>query len=273
MVSLVRELARISPASFWRQRSLLRQLTWRDIVARYQGSVLGLAWSLVTPLIMLAVFTFVFTVVFQARWGTETASKAAFALMLFPGVIVNALFAECLNRAPGLILQHPSYVKKVVFPLEILPVITVFSAFFHFLASFIALLAFQLFVTGAIPLTVLWVPVVIAPFVILVLGLVWLLASLGVYLRDLVQLTALVTMVLMFMSPVFYPASALPDIYRPWLDLSPMTVPIEGLRDVVIRGRPPNPNALAVYTVFALLFYASGLYWFQRTRRGFADVL
>ena len=271
--SLLRELARISPDRLWRHRTLLWQLAWREIVARYQGSVLGLAWSLVTPLVMLAVFTFVFTVVFQARWGTATESKSAFALMLFPGVIVNALFAECVNRAPGLILQYPNYVKKVVFPLEILPCVSLLSALFHFGASLLALCAFQFVVTGGIPIAALWLPVVIAPLLVLLLGLGWLLASLGVYLRDLPQLTVLATTVLMFMSPVFYPASALPDLYRPWLALSPMTVPIEEMRRVLIAGQPPNFDDLAAYTAVAVLIYAAGQYWFARTRRGFADVI
>lgn len=271
--SLFREFGRVSPRLIWQHRSLLRQLAWRDIVARYQGSALGLLWSLLTPLVMLAVFTFVFTVVFQVRWGTLGDNKGAFALMLFPGVIVNAFFAECINRAPGLILQHPNYVKKVVFPLEILPCVSVLSALFHFGASVVALLAFELVVLGAIPATALWLPVVIAPLLVLVLGLCWLLASLGVYLRDIPQLTALATTVLMFMSPVFYPASAIPAEFRHWLALSPMTVPIEGMRAVLIRGEAPDFTALGVYTFVAVAFYGAGLYWFQRTRRGFADVL
>jgi lipopolysaccharide transport system permease protein len=271
--SLVREFGRISPQVIWQHRSLLRQLAWRDIIARYQGSALGLLWSLLTPLVMLGVFTFVFTVIFQVRWGTITDSKGAFALMLFPGVIVNAFFSECVNRAPGLVLQHPNYVKKVVFPLEILPCVSMLSALFHLAASVVALLAFELVVMGAIPLTALWLPVVIAPFLVLVLGVTWLLASLGVYLRDLPQLTALVTTVLMFMSPVFYPASAIPVEFRHWLALSPMTLPIEELRAILIRGEAPDFAALGVYAVVAVAFYAAGLYWFQRTRRGFADVL
>ncbi len=271
--SLMSEFARISPERLWRHRSLTAQLAWREIVARYQGSILGLAWSLLTPLVMLAVFTFVFTVVFQVRWGTATDSKSAFALMLFPGVIVNALFAECVNRAPGLILQYPNYVKKVVFPLEILPCVSVLSATFHFGASLIALCAFQLIVTGSLPVSALWLPVVIVPLLVLLLGLGWLLASLGVYLRDLPQLIALVTTVLMFMSPVFYPASALPEEYRHWLALSPMTVPIEEMRRVLIAGKPPNFEDLAAYTGVAVLICAAGQYWFARTKRGFADVL
>lgn len=257
----------------WRHRTLTGQLARREIKARYQGSALGVAWSLFTPLLMLAVFTFVFSVVFQARWGTAGDSKAAFALVLFPGMIVNALFAECINRSPGLVLQYPNYVKKVVFPLEILPCVSLLSALFHFGASIVALLAFELVTTGGVPLTALWTPVIVAPFLALILGVSWLLASLGVYLRDLAQVTGLVTTILMFMSPVFYPASALPEAYRPWLALSPLTFPIEALRDALIHGRAPQLPGLAVYSLVAASIYAAGLYWFQRTRRGFADVL
>jgi lipopolysaccharide transport system permease protein len=260
--------------STFTNRYLIGQLAKREIIGRYRGTSLGLAWSLINPLLMLGVYTFVFGIVFQARWGvTSSDSKLEFALVLFAGLIINNLFAECVNRAPMLVVLNANYVKKIVFPLEILPIVSACSALFHAAISTLVLVLAQLILKQSLPWTIILIPLLIAPLVIATTGLCWLLASLGVYLRDIVHLTALATTVLLFMSPVFYPISALPHQLQPWLHANPLTFFLEAGRGLLIFGQLPDPIVWACY--WALSFVAAwlGFWWFQRTRKGFADVL
>ena len=261
-------------ASLWRNRQLLGQLTRREVLGRYRGSLMGLAWSFFNPLLMLAVYTFVFSVVFNARWGTgEPTSRVQFALVLFVGVIVHGVISEGINKAPGLILGNASYVKRVVFPLEILPWVVVGSAIFHAIISLAILLLAQLLFDGGIPATALWLPLVLLPIVPMTMGLTWLLAATGVFIRDIAQLTGIITTVLMFMAPVFYPISALPEQYRKWLYLNPITYLIEQARAVLFAGVSPDWAGLALYSAIALVVAIGGFWWFQMTRKGFADVV
>jgi lipopolysaccharide transport system permease protein len=249
-------------------------MTSREVMGRYQGSALGLAWSFFNPVFMLTVYTFVFSVVFKSRWGVGSdESKTQFAVVLFVGMIVHGLFAEVLNRAPSLILSNVNYVKKVVFPLEILPVVAMGAALFHSLISLgVLLVAFVLF-NGYLHWTAIFTPLVLLPLVILILGLAWMLASLGVFLRDVGQTIGLITMVMMFLSPVFYPVTALPEKFRPWIMANPLTFIIEQAREVLIWGHLPNWVGLGLYTSAAILVAWTGYIWFQKTRKGFADVL
>lgn len=260
--------------SLWRNRQLIIQMTRREVAGRYQGSVLGLAWSFFNPVFMLVVYTFVFSAVFKARWGLGGAeSKTQFAVVLFVGMIVHGLLAEVLNRAPGLILANVNYVKKVVFPLEILPVISMGAALFHSLVSMgVLLIAFALF-NGYLHWTAVFTPLVLLPLVILTLGLAWMLAALGVFLRDVGQTIGIVTTVLMFLAPVFYPVTALPEELRPWLMVNPLTFIIEQARAVLIWGRQPDWVGLSIYMLLAAAIAWAGYAWFQKTRKGFADVL
>ena len=259
---------------------LITALIRREVVGRYRGSALGIVWSLLTPLFMLAVYTWVFGTVFQARWVAAPGAAAdvapstgEFAIILFVGLIVFQLFAEVVNRAPGLILANANYVKKVVFPLEILPVVALGAALFHAAVSLVVLAGFMLAVHATIPITALLLPIVLAPFALLILGLGWFLASLGVYLRDIGQLLGTVVTALMFVSPIFFPLSALPEWLRPWVALNPIALPVELARDVLIFGRAPDLTGIAVYSLVAALVAALGYMWFQKTRRGFADVV
>ena len=260
--------------SGWRNRQLIVQMTKREVVGRYKGSALGLVWSFFNPVFMLAVYTFVFSVVFKARWGVGgEESKTQFAVVLFVGMIVHGFFAEVLNRAPGLILGNVNYVKKVVFPLEILPVISMGAALFHSLISLgVLLIAFVLF-NGYLHWTAVFTPLVVLPLVILTLGLAWMLASLGVFLRDVGQTIGIITMVMMFIAPVFYPITALPEEMRPWIMANPLTFIIEQAQEVLIWGRLPNWTGLGIYTLVATAVAWAGYAWFQKTRKGFADVL
>lgn len=260
-------------ASLWRHRSLIAASAKREVLGRYRGSVMGILWSFFNPLFMLAVYTFVFSVVFQARWGGGSGSKTEFALVLFAGLMMFNLFAECINRAPGLILANVNYVKKVVFPLEILPAVTLLAALFHLLISLgVWLLAYVIFF-GMPHATVLYLPLIVLPLVVLTMGLGWALASLGVYLRDVSQFIGLITTVLMFLSPIFYPATALPEAYRHLLYLNPLTPVIEQTRDVLFWGKNPDFLMLGLYWLITAIIAWLGFAWFQKTRKGFADVL
>ena len=260
-------------ASLWRNRSLIHALSKREVLGRYRGSAMGLIWSLFNPLFMLVVYTFVFSEVFKARWTVGSDSKTEFALVLFAGLMVFNLFAECVNRAPTLMLSNVNYVKKVVFPLEILPIVNLLSALFHGVISLGIWLLAYLVLFGLPHPTVLFLPLIVVPFVFFLMGLSWALASLGVYLRDVSQFIGIVTTVLMFMSPIFYPATALPETYRFLLYLNPLTPVIEQTRGVLYWGHQPHSYLLAIYWGVTMLIAWLGFAWFQKTRKGFADVL
>ncbi|MBL6986445.1 MAG: ABC transporter permease [Methylobacter sp.] len=261
--------------SLWRNRQLIMQMTKREVVGRYKGSVMGLTWSFFNPVFMLVVYTFVFSEIFKSRWGGMGGddSKTQFAVVLFVGMIVLGLFSEVLNRAPGLILSNVNYVKKVVFPIEILPVIAMGAALFHSLISLgVLLAAFALF-NSYLNWTAIFIPLVLLPLVILTLGLAWMLASLGVFLRDVGQTIGIITTVLMFLSPVFYPVNAVPERFRSFIMANPLTFIIEQAREVLIWGHLPNWMGLGIYTLAAIIVAWLGYALFQKTRKGFADVL
>ncbi|WP_460069168.1 ABC transporter permease [Pseudomonas sp. H2_E05] len=259
--------------NLWRYRQLIWASAKREVLGRYRGSALGLLWSFFNPVFMLVVYTFVFSVVFKARWSSGSDSKAEFALVLFAGLMVFNLFSECINRAPGLILSNVNYVKKVVFPLEILPFVTLLSALFHMGVSLVVWLLAYVILIGPPHLTVLYLPLILLPLALLIMGLSWALASLGVYLRDVSQLIGVVTMSLMFLSPIFYPVTALPQTYRYLLYLNPLTTVIEQVRAVLYFGASPDFALLAAYLAATCLVAWLGFAWFQKTRKGFADVL
>ncbi len=257
----------------WRHRELLRALIEREVIGRYRGSIAGLLWSFLNPLLMLLVYTFVFSVVFKVRWGTENDSNTQFALLVFTGMMVFNLFSECLTRAPGLILSHVNYVKKVMFPLDMLPCVMLGAVLFHTLVSFAVWLLFHLLAFGLPPPTALLFPLVLLPLVLFTLGLSWVLASLGVYLRDVGQVIGVLMSALLLMSAVFYPLSALPEAYRHWLYLNPLTLVIESSRDVLIWGVVPDLGLWLIELSVALGVAFLGWAWFEKTRPGFADVL
>lgn len=262
-------------ASLYRNRQLILQMIRREVVGRYKGSAMGMAWSFFNPVFMLTVYTFVFSVVFEARWGGRGSdgSKTQFAVVLFVGMIVHGLLAEVINRAPSLILANVNYVKKVIFPLEILPVVAMGSTLFHSMISLAVLLIAFVFFNGFLHWTVVFVPLVFLPLVILIMGFSWILASLGVFLRDVGQVIGLVTTVLMFLSPVFYPITAVPEEFRPFIMANPLTFIIEQGREVLVWGHQPDWTGLGLYTLAAMVVFWAGYAWFQKTRKGFADVL
>lgn len=261
-------------SSTWHNRELILKMTYREIIGRYKGSVIGLAWSFFNPLLMLIVYTFVFSVVFNAKWGSDLGGgRGEFAIILFTGMIVFNIFAECINRAPSLMMSNTNYVKKIIFPLEIIPWVVLLNALFHALISFIILLFAQLLIIGYIPPTILALPFLLLPYATCLVGLMWVLSAAGVYLRDLGQLMGIATTVLMFTSPLFFPLSALPQSLQPYLALNPLAYFIEEAREVIIFGNIPSIGSLTISSIFGMTVLFTGYVFFQKTRKGFADVL
>ena len=262
------------PHALWKHRELWWRLTEREVLGRYRGSALGIGWSFITPLAMLAVYTFVFSQVFKARWGgLEQAGPLGFAVNLFAGLIVFNLFSECVNRAPGLILANPNYVKKVVFPLEVLSSVAVGNAVFHALASLLILVVFELVAFHQLPLTLLWLPVLWLPLILGSLACTWFLSAAGVFLRDIGQLIGVGLNMLMFLSPIFFPLSALPPKWQPVLQLNPLAQVIEQTRRAAVQGLNPNWTYVVLGTLITFLACEISFRGFQKTKGALADVL
>lgn len=254
-------------------RELIWELVKRDFNSRYKGSMLGIAWSLFNPLVMLVIYTVVFSVAFKARWGSGEESKVAFAIVLFSGMIVHSFFAECINRAPGLITSNANYVKKVVFPLEILSFMAILAGLLNFAIGFGVLLTFCLIAGTPLHFGIALIPVILLPLILLTLGLSWILSSLGVYLRDLAQIASVISTVTLFLAPIFYPSDALPASYQSLLAWNPVTLPVIQLRNLMLWGNPISWAHWAINLAVSGLICQFGYWWFQKTRRGFADVL
>ncbi|USX11020.1 ABC transporter permease [Paraburkholderia fungorum] len=253
-------------------RHLLFQLVRRDIAGRYRGSLFGIIWAFLNPLLMLSVYTVVFGMFLHARWS-GTSNSLQFSVVLFAGLIVFNFFAECLNRAPMLISGHVNYVKKVMFPLELLPWMIVGTSLFHAGISLVVWTVFSAFVYGTVHWTLIFLPLIFVPLTFMVVGVCWIISSLGVYLRDIGQIIGVLTSIVMFLCPIFYAIESLPKPFQALLLLNPLTFIIQQARSVMIDGAMPDFRALAIYTVASVVFAWLSLAWFQRAREGFADVL
>lgn len=260
--------------SLYKNKNLIFQLCKRDILSRYKGSVIGIAWSVVTPVLMLLLYTFVFSYVFKARWGEgPELPKEMFALVLYTGMILHALISECLNRAPTLMLANANYVKKVVFPLEVLIWIILFSALFQTAIGFLLLIIAKLIITSELSLTIFYLPLILMPFSLFVLGITWIFSAIGVYFKDISHISTILTTVLMFASPIFYSVSLIPENLRIYIYLNPLTYFIEESRNVLIWEIAPNLTHLFFVFVISISVAVFGFIFFQKTRKGFADVL
>lgn len=260
-------------SSLHRHRTLIWSLIRREVLGRYRGSMMGLMWSFFNPVLMLAVYTFVFSMIFKSRWPGGSGSKTEFAMVLFAGLMFFNLFSECVSRAPGLILGNVNYVKKVVFPLELLPVVVFGSAAFHFLISLLVWLIFYGIFFGVPPLTIFWLPLVVVPLSFFTLGVSWLLASLGVYVRDVSQMVGVFITVLMFLTPIFYPESYLPEKYHFLMNINPLTFVVVQAREVMIFGHSLNFKLWFLQFAVSIFVAWFGFFSFQKLRNGFADVL
>jgi len=270
----------LSPAALLRSiiapRYLILQLAWREVRARYHGTYLGILWSFLNPLLLLVVYTYVFSVLLGAKWGTNP-DHFAFALTLFAGLIAFSVFSEVVGRAPALVLSNPNYVKRVVFPLEILPVVALTAVLVQSLMTLVILVAAKVVLQGALTPHVLLFPLTLLPVALLALGIGWFLASLGVFVRDIGPVVALAVQVLMFVTPIFYPLEVplriLPDPLKFILISNPLTVSVESFRDVVLRGASPNWLELGSAAIVGLVCCQLGFAFFMRTKKAFADVI
>ena len=260
-------------AAFTEHGSLLWQFARREISGRYRGTLLGFGWAVASPLLLLAIYTFVFSVVFRMRWDGPVGDRAGFALAVYAGMIVHGFFAECVTRAPALVVDHRNLVKRVVFPLQILPWSALVVAAFHLAVGTALILAGTLVRTGAVPASAAALPLVFVPLALFALGFTYAFAALGVYLRDLAQLVGFLALALLFASPVFYPESAVPAEWRWVIAVNPIAAFIELTRGALLYGAWPPARALALAWAGGGAVAWLGFWWFQRTRRGFADVL
>jgi lipopolysaccharide transport system permease protein len=258
----------------WHKRDLIRQFTWREIQGRYKGSFLGLSWSFVNPLVMLIIYTFVFGIVFQARWPqAKIDNLSQFALVIFCGLLAFNMFSECMNRAPSVISGVPNYVKKVVFPLEILPVSVLGAALFHALISLSILFAANFLIMGTFEWTIVLLPLIALPLLFLCLGLGWFLASLGVFIPDINHSIALILQILFFMTAIFYSIDTVPQPFQTFIRLNPLTTIIENFRRIILWGTLPNWQDLGVLLLFSAVVMMFGYAWFMKTKKAFADVI
>ena len=260
--------------SLMSHRELLRRLVGREFSMRFRGSALGFAWTIITPLILAVMYTFVFDSIFKMRWGgAGDIGTSNFAVYLLVGLAVHGVFVECLSRAPGLIISNPSYVTKVVFPLEVLPFVVLITALTNAMISLTIAALVNLALTGQLHPTALFIPILVLPYALFVVAATMIFAAIGVYLRDLSQVVSLVIPMSLFLSPVFYPIEAVPRAMQPLISMNPLTFVIEQARLALITGNAPNLMGIAIYTTASMCALTVAYWSFQRLRTGFADVV
>lgn len=260
-------------AALTKYRSLTWEMTRREVLGRYRGASFGLLWSLISPFLLLWIYTFAFGTVMGGRWPEIESGKTHYSIVLFAGLIVHGFFAECLMRSPSLIVGNPNFVKRVVFPLDILPWPMIFSALFHVAMNVVVFIVLRFFMDQAFTWTIIFLPLVLAPLVLVGLGLAWFLASLSVYFRDIVQVTGVASMAFLFLSSAMMPIHSVPEKYRMVFLLNPLTFIIDQARVVMLWGGRPDWLGLLLYALGAAIFMYAGWAWFNATKRGFADVL
>lgn len=260
-------------ASLWRHRQLYRRLLNRDILATVRGSVLGLAWVVLIPLILVTIYTFIFGVVLSSTWSAPTSTPLEVPLIFFAGLGLFGFFMEVISRSPAAVRDNDVYVKKVVFPLDMLAWVLVGTSLFKYLINFALLLFFLLLLTGGIPAKVLLVPVLLLPFLIMTLGIAWMFAAIGTYVRDLTHFIQALGPIILFGSPVFYAVQQVPESFRWIYMLNPLSFILESLRSLLFFDTMFSFLGLAAYTLVAIIVYATGFAFFQRLRPGFADVV
>lgn len=251
---------------------LVFELTKREIQAKYRGTYAGIIWAFFAPVLMAALFTLFFAEVFKARWE-QFPSSLSFGIAIYSGLLVHSFVMDVLSRAVSCVISHSHLVRKLVFPIQVLPVVVVLSAAFHLTIGLAPLIVMSYWSGAQVSWHMSLLPLVLVPLLVLSLGLAWLGASLGVYLRDLAQAMPFIGNALLFLSPIFYARSALPEAFQPFMLVSPITLIVEAIRDIVMRQSLPDFWALSIYLVAATLLASLGYTTFQALKRGFIDVL
>ncbi|MFB0845131.1 ABC transporter permease [Paenibacillus oleatilyticus] len=257
-----------------KNRELIQQFIKREVITKYKGSYLGVLWSIITPLIMLSIYTYVFGVIFKSKWDFAiSSSKQEFAITVFCGMIVFSIFSETITKSPSVITNNPNYVKKVVFPLEILPVSLLGGAIVNFCIGVTILLIGKIAFIGNIGWTLLYLPVIILPLLLFSLGLAYIFASLGVFLRDLEHTIGIAVQALYLLTPIFYPLSAIPENLRNVILINPIAGIVDNMRKIVIWGIEPDMTLWGYQLIGSIILLQIGYWWFMKLRKGFADVI
>lgn len=256
-----------------RSFELFWALSKREIASRFKGSYGGLSWYVIQNLLLLTLYSFVFGTLFKSRWSSGDHIQGNFTIALFIGLIVFNIFAECVTRAPTLILANANFVKKVVFPVEVLPAVSLATALFNACIAFLVLIVVAFVLEAPLHWQGLWIPVIMVPLIVLTLGVGWFLAALGTYIRDINQMVTLLISAFMFLSPLFYQITALPKAVQTWVMFNPLTIPMQESREALMFGETPDFGLLSIYLGVAILTAVSGHTFFQKARGGFADVL
>ena len=260
-------------STFIKNKDLISILLIREIAYKFKGSFLGILWMILTPIILIVIFTFIFGEVFDIKWMDIPESKEYFALILFSGLMVFNFFAESISKAPLLFVTNSSYIKKIIFPLEILPIVSVLSSSVQLIVSFVVWVAFYLIIVGTPNLNILLLPIIMLPFVFILFGLTFLFSTLGVFVRDTNNIINLITTLLLFLSPIFYPISVIPEQYQLYIYLNPVAYQIELTRDLMMWGNTPNLISFLIYFILAFMFYLLTLKFFSNNKDRFIDVM
>ena len=260
-------------SSYWHNRTLIKQLVKKEIYGKFQETHLGFFWVVFEPLLMLAVYTFVFRVIFNRQWLSETETTLEFSAILFSGLLLFNFFRETVNSAPRLIIKNTNYVKKVVFPLEILPLVSVLTSLYHLFISMLILIVIYIIAYGQPNLAVLYTPLILLPYILIVFGVSLFLSSTGVYIRDVAQIVAMIVMGSLFLSAIFYPIESVPEKYQIWFYFNPIAFTVDQFRSAFMWGESPELKWFAVYYPVSIVISWLGFFWFQKTRKGFSDVL
>jgi len=255
-----------------RRRELILSLAKRELLARYKGSVLGLLWPLLTPAVIIVIFTFVFAGIFGARFGSTT-SHWDYALYLFCGLLPWTMFQETMQQSASTIVTHSNLVKRVVFPLETLPTAQALAALANQLFGTVALIVAAVIIQKTLHGTIVLFPLLLIPQLLFTLGAAWLIASLGVFLRDITQGISLLLMTWMYLTPIIYPESVVPERFRPAINLNPFTPLIRNYRRLFLEGALPDWKGLAYFSLVSVVLFIFGYWWFARTRKNFADLI
>ena len=265
------------PGAIARNIEVTKQLTTRDIGAKYKGSKLGMIWTVLNPLIMLSVYTVVFSEIFQAKWGeglmNGETSRLVFALNLFCGLTVFNIFSESIGKSAILIVNNPNFVKKIRFPLHTLGTMTVLSAIYNAMNNLVIIGMTLLITKGHIYATMLLIPVIWLPLTLFCMGLTWIFSVMGVYIRDINQILSALISCMMFLSPIFYPASALPVGLQWMVQINPLARTIEQTRQVILIGGMPDVGGFIVPTMLSILWCEMCYRILEYTQRDLSDIL
>jgi homopolymeric O-antigen transport system permease protein len=253
--------------------SLIRSMVRRDLTSRYKGSIMGLAWAFITPAVMIVIYTIIFQGIFNARFGNAQEGYLSYGINLLCGMLPWLAFSDGIQRSTTSLIENVNLVKRVVFPIEALPVNVALSALVNQLIGTIILLVAALIINQTVQPTILLLPLLIAPQLLVTIGLGWLMASLGVFIRDMPQFNQLAITTWMFMTPILYPENQIPERYRWLVNLNPMAPLIRSYRRILLEGRLPDWRGLMITLVFALVCFIFGYWWFERTKKAFADIL